>query len=83
MALPALFQEQAKVGHHASGEKWFLQFFRLVPLAFGYSPMRWARQESNLHLLVTSIRLRGVKMTALREWREVIYVTFRELMPFH
>ena len=34
-------------------------------------------------LLVTSIRLRGVKKGALREWKEVIFVSFSELMSFH
>ena len=27
----------------------FVQFLTLLPLPFGYSPIRWARQESNLH----------------------------------
>ena len=45
-----------------------VQFLRLLPLPFGYSPI-WGRGRiRTCSLLVTSIRLRGEK--DLREWKE-------------
>ncbi len=67
--------ERAKKNeHHASGEKWFSTVLKTVAFSIWlFPPYGGGSRIRTYNLLVTSVRLRGVKMAALREWREVVF----------
>src|SRR5262245_26640478 len=55
----------------------FSQFMILLSLPLDYSPIWWARQESNLHCFAcNSCSIAWRKKEALREWREVCLHSF-------
>ncbi len=65
--------ERRKIGTTRVEGSSLVQFLRLSLFHLAIPPYGGGSRIRTYNLLVTSVRLRGVKMAALREWREVVF----------